>query len=66
MPTATSDASTSAAILNMYLSTSNEKKIDITTKNSTSVEYHTSMIQSIDIVKRPLLFNQHDNDTCSR
>ncbi|CAF5104568.1 unnamed protein product, partial [Rotaria magnacalcarata] len=66
MPTATSDASTSAAILNMYLSTSNEKNIDITTKNSTSVEYHTSMIQSIDIVKRPLLFNQHDNDTCSR
>ena len=50
----------------MYLPTSDEKKIDITTKTTSSVEYHTSIIQSIEIVKRPLLFNQHDNDTFSR
>lgn len=30
------------------------------------MEYHTSIIQSIEIVKRPLLFNQHDNDKSSR
>jgi hypothetical protein len=47
----------------MYIPTSNEKKIDMTT---TSVEYHTSIIQSIEVVKRPLLFNQYDNDTSSR
>ncbi|CAF0788729.1 unnamed protein product [Rotaria sordida] len=62
----TSDALTSSAILNMYLPISNENKIDITTKTSSSIEYHTSLIQSIEIVKRPLLFNQYDNDTCSR
>jgi hypothetical protein len=50
----------------MYIPTSNEKKIDMTTKTTSSVEYHTSIIQSIEIVKRPLLFNQHDNDTSSR
>jgi hypothetical protein len=50
----------------MYLPTSNEKKIDIPTKTTPSIEYHTSVIQSIEIVKRPLLFNQHDNDTSSR
>jgi len=50
----------------MYIPTSNEKKIDITTKTTSSVEYHTSIIQSIEIVKRPLLFNQYDNDTSSR
>jgi hypothetical protein len=50
----------------MYLPPSNEKKIDITTKPTSSVEYHTSIIQSIEIVKRPLLFNQYDNDTSSR
>jgi len=38
----------------------------MTTKTPSSVEYHTSIIQSIEIVKRPLLFNQHDNDTSSR
>ncbi|CAF4060796.1 unnamed protein product [Rotaria sp. Silwood2] len=62
----TSDALTSSAILNMYLPISNEKKIDITTNPSSSIEYHTSLIQSIEVVKRPLLFNQYDNDTCSR
>lgn len=50
----------------MYIPTSNEKKIDMTTKTTSSIEYHTSIIQSIDIVKRPLLFNQHDNDKSSR
>jgi hypothetical protein len=50
----------------MYIPTSNEKKIEITTKTTSSVEYHTSIIQSIEIVKRPLLFNEHDNDTSSR
>jgi hypothetical protein len=50
----------------MYIPTSNEKKIDITTKPNSSAEYHTSIIQSIEIVKRPLLFNQYDNDTSSR
>jgi hypothetical protein len=50
----------------MYLPSSNEKKIDITTKPTSSVEYHTSIIQSIEIVKRPLLFNQYDDDTSSR
>jgi hypothetical protein len=52
----------------MYIPTSNEKKTDITIKttSSSSVEYHTSIIQSIEIVKRPLLYNQYDNDTSSR
>jgi exonuclease-1 len=61
-----SDALSTSDILNMYIPTSNEKKIDMTTKTTSSVEYHTSIIQSIDIVKRPLLFNQHDNDKSSR
>lgn len=61
-----SDALSTSDILNLYIPTSNEKKIDITTKTTASIEYHTSIIQSIEIVKRPLLFNQHDNDTCSR
>ena len=59
-PIPTSDALSSSAILNMYLPTSNEKK------PTPSVEYHTSMIQSIEIVKRPLLFNQYDDDKSSR
>ena len=50
----------------MYVPTSTEKKIEITTKSTSSVEYHTSVIQSIEIVKRPLLFNEHDDDTSSR
>jgi len=50
----------------MYLPSSNEKKIDSTTKPTSSVEYHTSIIQSIEIVKRPLLFNQYDDDKSSR
>jgi len=50
----------------MYLPSSNEKKMDIPTKATSSVEYHTSIIQSIEIVKRPLLFNQYDDDTSSR
>lgn len=50
----------------MYIPTSTEKKLDPSTKTTSSVEYHTSIIQSIEIVKRPLLFNQHDNDTSSR
>ena len=50
----------------MYIPTSTEKKLDLSTKTTSSVEYHTSIIQSIEIVKRPLLFNQHDNDTSSR
>ncbi|CAF4707861.1 unnamed protein product [Rotaria sp. Silwood1] len=62
----TSDTLTSSAILNMYLPISNEKKPDMPTKTSSSTEYHTSIIQSIEVVKRPLLFNQYDNDTCSR
>lgn len=45
-------------ILNMYIPTSS--------KTPSSVEYHTSIIQSIEIVKRPLVFNEHDNDTSSR
>ncbi|CAF3685500.1 unnamed protein product [Adineta steineri] len=61
-----SNALSSSAILNMYLPKSDEKKIDISTKSTSSVEYHTSIIQSIEIVKRPLLFNQHDNDKSSR
>lgn len=51
----------------MYLSTPSESKCETTKTTATSsVEYHTSIIQSIEIVKRPLLFNQHDNDTSSR
>ena len=66
----TTETLSSSDILNMYTSTTstNENKTDIITKtiSSSSIEYHTSIIQSIEIVKRPLLFNQYDNDTSSR
>ncbi|CAF1429768.1 unnamed protein product [Adineta ricciae] len=65
-PTPSSDALSSSAILNMYLPKSSEKKHETSTKTSSSVEYHTSIIQSIEIVKRPLLFNQYDEDKSSR
>ncbi|UJR28468.1 hypothetical protein I4U23_009707 [Adineta vaga] len=65
-PTPSSDVLSSSAILNMYLPKSSEKKPEITSKTLSSVEYHTSIIQSIDIVKRPLLFNQYDEDKSSR
>ncbi|CAF4037509.1 unnamed protein product, partial [Rotaria sp. Silwood1] len=41
------NALSSSSILNMYLPTSNEKKIDITTKTTLSVEYHTYIIEKI-------------------
>ena len=64
-----SNALSTSDILNLYIPTSTEKKLlDSTTmpKTTSSIEYHTSVIQSIEIVKRPLLFNEHDNDTSSR
>ena len=57
---------TTSTILNMYLPIANEKKMDMTTKSNSSIEYHTSIIQSIESVKRPFLFHQYDNDTSSR
>jgi hypothetical protein len=47
----------------MYIPTTAEKT---TTKETSSVEFHTSIIQSIEVVKRPRLFNKFDNDTSSR
>ncbi|CAF1433487.1 unnamed protein product, partial [Rotaria sp. Silwood1] len=41
------NALSSSAILNMYLPKSNENKIDITTKTTLSVEYHTYIIEKI-------------------
>jgi hypothetical protein len=61
-----SDVLSSSNILAMYSPTSIKQQTDVTIKTTASIEYHTSMIQSIDIVKRPHLFKQHDNDTSSR
>ena len=51
----------------MYASPATEKKEpDDVAKASTSTAYHTSIIQSIEMVKRPRLFDRYDNDTSSR
>lgn len=47
----------------MYRSTSTTQA---PVKETSSVEYHTSIIQSIEIVKKPRLFDQYDNDKSSR
>jgi hypothetical protein len=60
--TSTSDVLSSDSLLDMYKATS----LDTNKNESTSVEYHTSVIQSIATVKRPHLFNQFDDDTSSR
>ena len=51
----------------MYASSSTEKKEpDDAAKASASTEFHSSIIQSIEMVKRPRLFDRYDNDTSSR